>query len=88
MHANDIHKALYIHVNLEVRALRQDRYCYIVNIYLRKHSSVLPKYRVINWMHAYMYDVNEVFYLNVKFKAPDLQITALRWEHIMKMYLI
>lgn len=39
-------------------------------------------------MHAYMYDVNEVFYLNVKFKAPDLQITALRWEHIMKMYLI
>lgn len=25
-------------------------------------------------MHAYMYDVNEVFYLNVKFKAPDLQM--------------
>lgn len=39
-------------------------------------------------MHAYMYDVNEVFYLNVEFKAPDLQITALRWEHTMKMYLI
>lgn len=27
-------------------------------------------------MHAYMYDVNEVFYLNVEFKAHDLQITA------------